>query len=183
MMRLKSFIRKPDKTTTQNGGGFYFAVMLSAMTALAGCSNTGMKWSDAHSPPPGYTFSNGMAPSSEGPPPSWYAQRFNRPRGLGEAITQDRHAVWERDKGTFALYVGGMFFAQFQPWEHYLQIRTDGKDSDNIICHWDPKGVLTMSEEAGGTVPAGSETTCKHLLDELENYVAPGGLVAHKKGS
>jgi len=137
-----------------------------------------MGWSDAKTPPSGEVFGNGMPPSSEGPPPSWYAQRFNRPRGLGEAIRQYREAVWERGPGTFAYYVGGRFFAQYQPWQHYLQIRTDNKDAVNVSCHWDAAGALTITEVGGGTAPAGSDATCNKLLDELQQRVAPG-LVAH----
>jgi len=126
-------------------------------------------------------FSNGMAPSSEGPPPSWYAQRFNRPRGLGEAIKQERRALWDSDPSTFALNVGGLFFAQYQPWEHYLEIRSDKKDAVNVSCHWDPNGSLTILTADGNPAPAADTTeTCNQLLDELEQYVAPGGILAHK---
>jgi hypothetical protein len=138
-----------------------------------------IRWSTAATPPSGYVFLNGMPPSSEGPPPAWYAQRFNRPRGLGEAIKRNRRALWERGPGTFAYYVGGRFFAQYQPWKHYLQIRTDAKGQGNLSCHWDVKGTLTVTEVAGGAAPADSEATCNQLLDDLQSRVAPGGLLAH----
>jgi hypothetical protein len=159
----------------------HLAAMLAATTMVAGCSHTtaAMRWSDANTPPAGFKFSNGMPPSSDGPPPSWYAQRFNRPRGLGEAIRQNRRALWERGPGTFAYYVGGRFFAQYQPWEHYLQIRSDDKGAGNVSCHWDANGALSVGEEGGGAAPAGAQARCKQLLDELEKYVAPAGIVAH----
>ena len=163
-------------------GALRLAALITTAAIVAGCSNTNaaMGWSDAATPPSGMVFSNGMAPSSDGPPPSWYAQRFNLPRGLGEAIKQDRRALWERDASTFALDVGGMFFAQYQPWEHYLEIRTDNKGEVNVSCHWDAKGTLTLLSADGDPAPAADSTaTCKHLLDELEKFVAPGGLVAH----
>lgn len=161
--------------------GLQLAALITAVTAVAGCSHTdtAMRWSDADTPPAGFVFSNGMPPSSDGPPPSWYAQRFNRPRGLGEAIRQNRRALWERDPGTFAYFVGGRFFAQYQPWEHYLQIRTDRKGEANVSCHWDAGGALTISQVGGGAAPGGSETTCNELLDELEKRVAPAGILAH----
>jgi len=163
-------------------GAVRLAAMMAAVSMAAACSHTdtAMGWSDAKTPPSGDVFSNGMPPSSNGPPPSWYAQRFNLPRGLGEAIRQYREAVWERGSGTFAYYVGGKFFAQYQPWEHYLQIRTDNEGAVNVSCHWDANGALTMTAVGGGAAPAGSDATCKHLLDELQKYVAPGGLLAHK---
>ncbi|MEJ2552603.1 MAG: hypothetical protein P8079_00975 [Gammaproteobacteria bacterium] len=161
-------------------GTLQLAAMMAAMGIIAGCSHTltGMSWSPGATPPPGYQFSNGMPPSSEGPPPSWYAQRFNRARGLGEAIKRNHRALWERDPGTFAYYVGGRFFAQYQPWEHYLQIRTDHKGVPNVSCHWDANGALSMSEVGGGAAPAGSKATCDQLLDELQKRVAPR-ILAH----
>lgn len=169
-------------TKTGIRGSLHLAVIIGAMTMVTGCSHTdtAMGWSDAKTPPSGDVFSNGMPPSSDGPPPSWYAQRFNLPRGLGEAIRQYREAVWERGSGTFAYYVGGKFFAQYQPWEHYLQIRTDNKGAVNVSCRWDANGALTMTAVGGGAAPAGSDATCKHLLDEVQKYVAPEGLLAHK---
>ena len=160
------------------------AATISMIILLTACSHPGAeKWTDAKTPPPGYVFSNGMAPSSNGPPPSWYARHFNRERGLGEAIKQNRRALWERKSGTFAYYRGGRFFAQYHPWKHYLQIRTDEKGDHNISCHWDSNAVLTMSEVGGGKPPAGSQATCKKLLDELEKDVAPAGFVAKNSPS
>ena len=49
-----------------------------------------------------------------------------------------------------------------------------------MSCHWDAKGTLTLLAADGDPAPAADSTaTCKHLLDELEKFVAPGGLVAH----
>ena len=163
-------------------GRLHIAVMISAMAMVTGCSSTATHWSDAKQPPSGYVFSNGMAPSSKGPPPIWYARRFNLPRGLGEAIRQYRESVWERGPGTFAYFVGGKFYAQYQPWQHYLQIRSDIEGQVNVSCHWDAKGTLTMLAADGDPAPTADTTAiCKHLLDELEKFVAPGGLVAHKE--
>jgi hypothetical protein len=168
-------------TNTGIRGTLHLAVMIGAMAMVTGCSSTATHWSDAKRPPSGYMFSNGMAPSSEGPPPIWYVRRFNLPRGLGEAIKQYRESVWERGPGTFAYFVGGKFYAQYQPWQHYLQIRTDNEGQVNVSCHWDANGVLTISEVGGGKAPAGAEATCKQLLSELESYVAPEWMVAHNK--
>ena len=64
------------------------------------------------------------------------------------------------------------------PWEHYLQIRTDRKGEVNLVCHWDANGVLTMKNEGGGAAPDDAAATCKQLLDDLEKYVAPAGILA-----
>ncbi len=162
-------------------GAVFFAAITTITGFIAGCSHTdgALRWSDADTPPSGYRFLNGFPPSSEGPPPAWYAKRFNLPRGLGEAIKRNHRALWERGPGTFAYYVGGRFFAQYQPWEHYLEIRTEHKDATNINCHWDPNGALTIAKVGGGVAPAGSEKTCSQLLDALQNHVAPQGLLAH----
>jgi hypothetical protein len=168
-------------TKSRIRGMLQIAAMLTAVTLVAGCGQAAMGWSDADTPPSGYTFSNGMAPSSEGPPPSWYAQRFNRPRGLGEAIRQSSRARWERDPGTFSYYVGGRFLAQYEPWEHYLEIRTDNNGVGNVSCHWDANGALTIKEADGGAAPAGAPAICKQLLDELEKHVAPAGIMAHNQ--
>ena len=157
----------------------YLAIMILASLSAAGCSGTdkNLKWSNADTPPSGYVFSNGFPPSSEGPSPAWYAKRFGRVRGLGEAIKQYPRSLWDRDKGTWVYYIGGVLSAQYHPWEHYLQIRTDIKDENNTVCHWAEDGKLTITSDKG-PAPAGGEETCKHLLDVLENHVAPHGIMA-----
>lgn len=145
---------------------------------LAGCSSTPVGdnvvgWSNADTPPSGLVFGNGMPPSSQGPRPEWYAQRFNRPRGIGEALKQNRRALWDRDDGSFAYYIGGELFAQFHPWEHYLRIRTDHIEEANLTCLWTEDGSLSLNLDSG-SAPAEASDTCNHLLDTLARHVAPG---------
>lgn len=156
------------------------ATMIGVVLAAAGCSHTDktIKWSDDATPPSGFSFSNGMPPSSQGPSPAWYAQRYNRARGIGEAVKQNRRSLWDNSTGTFVYDVGGVLYAQYHPWEHYLRIRTDNKDESNTVCQWSEDGKLTITSD-NGPVPASAEQTCKQLLDHLAYEVAPSGILSH----
>lgn len=158
--------------------------------ALAGCSyfspshsqagayHDVVGWSNGEEPPPGLVFSNGMPPSAEGPSPEWYAQRFSRARGIGEAIKQNRRSLWDRDTGTFVYYMGGILAAHYQPWAHTLQIVTQHKDENNTVCGWTQDGTLTVGMADDSAAPVGSEDTCRQLLDELAKHVAPNSTLA-----
>lgn len=118
-----------------------------------------------------------MPPSSEGPSPAWYAKRFNRTRGIGEAVKQHRLSLWDRDSETFVYYIGDMLYAQYHPWEPYLQIRTDNKEENDTICRWAEDGTLTTTTE-NGPASADAEKPCKQILDDLEKHVAPSGILS-----
>jgi hypothetical protein len=155
-------------------------VIVSAVLTLTGCSHVGntVRWSDANTAPSGMRFSNGMPPSSNGPSPAWYAKRFGAVRGVGEAIVQNRDSLWDRDHGTFAYYIGGVLSAQYHPWEHYLQIRTDTNEENHISCRWTGDGALTVTADNKSTA-GNAEATCKQLLNTLEKHIDPAGLLSN----
>lgn len=164
------------------------AIAICAAMTVAGCSHnfsaTGsydhvVGWSSADKPPPDLAFSNGMPPSSNGPPPEWYAKRFSRARGIGEAIKQNRRSLWDRDSGTFVFYMGSVLSAHYHPWEHYLEIRTEKKDETNTICHWTQNGGLSVSTTDNTPPPADTAATCQQLLDTVANRIAPSGLLSN----
>ena len=154
---------------------------IGALLAISGCSHFRSNaapgevvgWSNSDTPPSGLVFSNGFPPSSEGPSPEWYAKRFSRARGIGEAIKQHRRSLWDRDSGTWVYYMGSVLAAHYHPWDHYLEIVTQKKGENNTVCHWTQNGTLTISTTDKSPPPAGSEDTCKQLLDELARHVAP----------
>lgn len=166
------------------------ASLLAACAAVGGCSHFSstsaragayddvVGWSDRDAPPSGLVFSNGMPPSSQGPSPEWYAKRFSRARGLGEAIKRNHRSLWDRDSGTFVYYMGGILSAHYHPWEHYLEIVTLKKDGNNTVCHWTRDGSLTVGTTDHSPAPAGSEATCRQLLDELAKHVAPDSVLS-----
>lgn len=151
------------------GGCSHFASGQSQAGAYDGV----VGWSNKDQPASGLVFSNGMPPSAEGPSPEWYAQRFSRSRGIGEAIKQNPRSLWDRDRGTFVYYMGGTLAAYYHPWDHYLEIRTEKKDGNNTVCHWAQDGTLTVGAADRNPAPAGSEEACRQLLDELAKHVAP----------
>jgi hypothetical protein len=153
--------------------------MLSAVLSLAACSHVGksVEWSDADTAPSGMRFSNGMPPSSEGPSPAWYAKRFGAVRGVGEAIIQNRYSLWDSDHGTFVYYIGGVLSAQYHPWKHYLQIRTDSNKENHTYCLWSEDGTLTITAD-NGPASGGAKTTCNQLLDALEKHISPTGVLS-----
>jgi hypothetical protein len=158
--------------------------LIAVALTIAGCSQglggsakpgEVVGWSDAQNPPPGLIFSNGMPPSSDGPSPKWYAKRFSRARGIGEAIKQNRRSLWDRDSGTFVYYMGSVLSAHYHPWEHYLEIRGENKGENNIVCHWTQEGALAISTIDKSPAPAGAGTACQQLMDRLARHVDPSG--------
>jgi len=163
------------------------AIMIGAALAVTGCSHDlggnakpgeVVGWSDADTPPSGLVFSNGFPPSSEGPSPAWYAKRFSRARGIGEAIKQNRRSLWDRDSGTFVFYMGGVLSAHYHPWEHYLEIQTENKGENNTICHWTQNGTLTTTTTDKSPAPAGADELCQQLLDKVARHVAPSSTLS-----
>ncbi len=111
---------------------------------------------------------HGMAPSSTGPTPEWYAQKFGLARGVGEALRRDKLALWNQEQGTYTYTIRGQLYAQFHPWEHYLKIRPDNDNSQNNVvkeCQWSAKGLLnnTLPEEINPEVAA----FCNALIEQL----------------
>jgi len=174
--------------------GFPLLVLI-AVAALGGCSafSTASRagaydhvvgWSSADEPPAGLVFSNGMPPSSEGPSPEWYAQRFSRARGIGEAIKWNPRSLWDRDTGTFVYYMGGVLAAYYHPWAHTLRIVTQHKGENNTVCEWTQQGTLTVQRANNGPALAASEDTCRQLLDEVAIHVAPTSVLSkNEQGS
>lgn len=160
-------------------------LLVIAFAAISGCAHSGAPMGQSTPAFSSGGYTHGMPPSSQGPSPTWYAQRINRPRGIGEAVKQSHLSLWDRDTGTFVYYIGGELYAQYHPWEHYLQIRTDNKDETNTVCRWAENGTLTISRDSGDKVPApaGEEGTCKQLLDQLEKHVAPSGILSSGPGA
>ena len=167
-------------------------LVLIGMAALCGCSHFSaasragaydhvVGWSAADQPPAGLVFSNGMPPSSPGPSPEWYAQRFSRARGIGEAIKWNPRSLWDRDTGTFVYYMGGVLAAYYHPWAHTLRIVTQNKDADNTICEWTQHGTLTVRLANNSPAPVGSEDTCRRLLDEVAMHVAPNSVLSRNE--
>ena len=162
---------------------YYLSPLLAfTFAAISGCAHTGAPMDQSTQAFSSSGYTHGMPPSSQGPSPTWYAQRINRPRGIGEAVKQNHLSMWDRDTGTFVYYIGGELYAQYHPWEHYLQIRTDNKDETNTVCRWAENGTLTVSRDQV-PAPAGEEETCKQLLDQLEKHVAPSGILSNGPGS
>lgn len=120
----------------------------------------------AESMPPGRT--HGMPYTSAVPDPAWYAQRFNRARGVGEAMRRDHVTQWDKDAMAYTYYVGGVLYAHYQPYQHNLSIRTDNGGEAETTCEWDANGTLTMT-------PAGNQDICKQLLGELDQHIARTG--------
>ena len=158
---------------------FLLALITAAFAVISGCAHTDKPAEQSEPASASNGFTHGMPPSSEGPSATWYERRYNRPRGIGEAIKEDRRSLWDRDSGTFVYYVGGELYAQYHPWEHYLQIRADNKGASNLSCHWAADAALTMNAD-GMPIPADAEETCKQLLDKLEKFVTPSSVLSHK---
>jgi len=116
--------------------------------------------------PPGRT--HGMPSISAVPDPAWYAERFNRARGVGEAMSRDHVTQWDKESMAYSYYVGGVLYAHYQPYEHRLSIRTDNLGDPETVCEWDAEGALA-------TTPAGGEETCRQLLGALDRHVAVTG--------
>ncbi|MEK7322691.1 MAG: hypothetical protein AABZ84_06395 [Pseudomonadota bacterium] len=149
-----------------------FATRLLAVTLLAGmaaCSRFTPQ-SDrpmAEATPSGFT--HGMPPSNQGPAPAWFAQRYNRARGVGEAMRRDHVTQWNKETGSYVYYVGGVLYAEYQPLRHALQIRSDLRgDTADTLCRWTEDGKLAIE-------PAGGEEICGQLLDELDKRIARTG--------
>jgi hypothetical protein len=170
-------------------------VVLAGSAALGGCSHFSstashagayddvVGWSNGDEPPSGLVFSNGMPPSADGPSPEWYAQRFSRARGIGEAVKQNHRSQWDRDTGTFVYYMGGVLAAHYLPWAHTLRIVTQKKDENNTICEWTQRGTLTVGTADNSPAPADGEETCRRLLDELAKHVAPNSVLSKSEQS
>ncbi len=143
------------------------AVMLA--NGIGGCARVS-KPSDrpmAEATPSGFT--HGMPPSNQGPAPAWFAQRYNRARGVGEAMRRGHVTQWNKETGSYVYYVGGVLYAEYQPLQHALQIRSDLRgDTADTLCRWTEDGKLVIEA-------AGNEETCQQLLDELDKRVARTG--------
>ncbi len=94
------------------------------------------------------------------------------PRALavGEWLQDHRRAVYDRQAGTYDLYVGGVLWAKWHPWRRELRIlplapgeRGEGADW-SAACRWGPAGRLTGPE-------AGTEH-CRALLDDVARRLA-----------
>src|SRR3569833_314669 len=116
--------------------------------------------------PPGRT--HGMPSISAVPAPAWYAERFTRARGVGEAMSRDHVTQWDKESMAYSYYVGGVLYAHYQPYEHRLSIRTDNLGAPASVCEWDAAGALA-------TPPARGEETCRQLLGALDRHVAVTG--------
>ncbi|TPW09633.1 MAG: hypothetical protein FD130_2456 [Halothiobacillaceae bacterium] len=102
---------------------------------------------------------HGMAPSSRGPTPEWYAKHYNRPRGIGEAIRMDRLALWDNPTGSYVYTIRGLITARYHPWQHTLKIKDETQVKEGTAdCHWSADGALNANN-----TPA----SCSHLLNEL----------------
>ncbi len=145
------------------GGCGQKIVILSALCWLTGCS--------VFQPTvPSNTVAHGMAPSSTGPSPEWYATYYNPARGAGEALRQNHQAMWDNKARGYTYYVGGEIFASYHPWQHRLTIRTDNDNGRNLRCHWSKQGQL----KANGPRPKGlsSQEACIQLLNTLQGYLS-----------
>lgn len=111
---------------------------------------------------------HGLPSVSATPAPAWYAERYSRARGVGEALRRNHVSIWDHAHNAYGYYVGGEFYARYQPWEHSLEIRSDAADAAEPHCRWDAAGTLSAS-------PAGAEDTCLTLLDELDRRLANTG--------
>lgn len=144
--------------------------LLSAtlLVSLSGCARTSKPADSgmAQAIKPGFT--HGMPASNPGPAPAWFAQRFNRARGVGEAMRRDSFSLWDHETNSYAYYVGGVLYAEYQPLQHVLQIRGDPRDDTTAHCRWGEDGALSAE-------PAGAEESCRQLLDELERRIARTG--------
>src|SRR3569623_2052847 len=116
--------------------------------------------------PPGRT--HGMPSISAVPDPAWYAERFNRARGVGEAMSRDHVTQWDKESMAYSYYVGGVLYAHYQPYEHRLSIRTDNLGDPEPVSEWDADGALA-------TPTAGREEPCRQLLGALDRHVAVTG--------
>lgn len=169
------------KTAPVLGLTRYLAPLAIALVVLSGCASshklppasqgflpapTAPPPTRAEAMPPGRT--HGMPYTSAVPDPAWYAERFNRARGVGEAMSRDHVTQWDKESMAYTYYVGGVLYAHYQPYEHRLSIRTDGLGDPETTCEWDAEGALA-------TTPAGGEETCRQLLDELDRHVAVTG--------
>ncbi len=113
-------------------------------------------------------FTHGMPASNPGPAPAWFAQRFNRARGIGEAMRRNQFSLWDKETSSYTYYVGGVLYAEYQPLQHLLQIRVDPRDGTSADCRWNEAGNLSVT-------PAGAEDTCQQLLNELDQHIARTG--------
>lgn len=145
-------------------------VIISTLLLLAGCSGL-----QQFIPLPGSSenvnkVSHGMAPSSTGPSPEWYAEYYYPARGVGEALTKNHQAMWDNNARGYTYYIGGELFARYHPWQHGLTIRTDNENGRNLRCHWSGKGKL----KTNGPRPEGLNSTeaCTQLLNTLQSHLS-----------
>lgn len=175
------------KTVTVSGIHRHLAFLAAALVTLTGCAGMGKPKAlaqastpaantqpppthvvttvRAESIPPGRT--HGMPSVSASPSPQWYAERFGRARGIGEAIRRNHVTVWDKDTNGYGYYVGGTLYARYVPFEHRLQIHSVGQDPE-IHCLWNAASQLAAT-------PADGEAACNQLLDELDAHVARTG--------
>lgn len=111
-------------------------------------------------------------------PPGWKSSA--RPPAsvmLGEKIRHYRLAHRSEATGTYDLYVGGVFLAQYHPWQHDLMLRPADGDVDGV-CRYTAKGRLQIEEarspsaDPPSSAPTLTPQTCAQLLKELETYVS-----------
>ncbi len=154
-----------------NRSPIFIASLLAAALAagVAGCSRLAPQPDRpmAEAIQPGFT--HGMPASNQGPAPAWFAQRYNRARGVGEAMRRGHVTQWNKESGSYMYYVGGVLYAEYQSLQHALLIRSDlGGETAETVCRWTADGKLTIE-------PAGAEETCQQMLDELDRRVARTG--------
>lgn len=111
-------------------------------------------------------------------PPGWNSSA--RPTStvtLGEKIRHHPLALRTHATGTYDLYVGGLFYAQYHPWQHELMLRPEATDAPAGVCRFSPGGELQVETPAAGgsdgerTPAALSPEACRQLYVEVENYV------------
>lgn len=130
------------------------ATIISASLLIGCASNNSM------------SVKHGMAPSSTGPTPEWYAQEYGLPRGVGEALRRDNLALWDNETGTYTYTIRGEIYAQFHPWEHFLKVKPDNLDKRfSQECQWSRGGLLnnTLPDEVNPDVAA----RCNKLIHQL----------------
>ncbi len=142
-------------------------IVITTLLLLTGCS--ALQQSLFSSPEKDGKVSHGMAPSSTGPSPEWYAEYYNPARGVGEALSKSHQAMWDNNARGYTYYIGGEIFARYHPWQHGLTIRTDNENGRNLRCHWSGEGKL----KANGPRPKGlnSKEACTQLLNTLQTHL------------